>query len=352
MSPEDGQAASQIPQSYRTGLFVHLVRYRDICGRCLTSLHRGSRTVGPSESDLHRVRTGLAQELELWRAATNNLDLSEMDLTTCLAEARSSFRSKAWYELLYHNGVLLLYRPTSSSNPIHADSVSLQQLFSTAKQSTTLYAYLLRSRKINFSWITMHSVFMAGLSYIYALSRHFREKKRRPFATGSDSPRVQLAEEPSIMDIVNTCRACSNVLVAVSERCNAQKNCHEVFDRLSDAVLADAVASISKIPNPDMTGTNASLPLTSASDVTVQMQNDPFEGGGSASTQPQEGDVSAAQADNFLSLAVDNAFIDCFPDLKGIGDARWGDDAILQLSIDWLEEIDPGMDVAMDDWTL
>ena len=346
MSPEDGQAASQIPQSYRTGLFVHLVRYRDICGRCLTSLHRGSRSIGQSESDLQRVRAGLAEELELWRADTNNLNLPEMDLMTCLAEARSSFRSKAWYELLYHNGVLLLHRPTSSSNPIHGDSFNLQQLFSAAKQSTTLYAYLLRSRKINFSWITMHSVFMAGLSYIYALSRHFREKKRRPFASGTDSPRVQLGEEPSIMDIVNTCRACSNVLVAVSERCNAQKNCHEVFDRLSDAVLADAVASISKIPSLDGTASNVLPPLSASANLEVQMPNT-FFGAGDPTTNPD-----GPEADQGLSLAVDNAFRDCFPDLQGIGDARWGDDAILQLSIDWLGEIDPNMDLSMEDWAL
>lgn len=85
---------------------------------------------------------------------------------------------------------------------------------------------------------------MAGLSYVYAVSRHFREK-RKHHVSPSNSLRLTLTNEPTIPKIVGDCRACSNVLVAVSERCNAQKNCHEVFDRLSDAVLADAVDTLS-----------------------------------------------------------------------------------------------------------
>jgi hypothetical protein len=43
------------------------------------------------------------------------------------------------------------------------------------------------------------------------------------------------------MTIVNDTRACSTVLVAVSERWTSARNCHVVSGRLSDAVLADVV---------------------------------------------------------------------------------------------------------------
>jgi hypothetical protein len=79
---------------------------------------------------------------------------------------------------------------------------------------------------------------MAGLSYIYAVGRHFRAKC---LSAGGDQPSTPLDEDPSIMGIVNDTRACSNVLVAVSERWSAPPRCHVVFDRLSDAVLADAI---------------------------------------------------------------------------------------------------------------
>lgn len=51
------------------------------------------------------------------------------------------------------------------------------------------------------------------------------------------------------------------------------------------------------------------------------------------------------------SLAVDNALRDCFPDLQRMGDSQWGDDAILQLSTDWLGEIDQGGGL-LEDWNL
>ncbi|TPX13848.1 uncharacterized protein E0L32_005792 [Thyridium curvatum] len=346
----DDQTLPRIAPSYRTRLFVHLVRYRDICGRCLTSLHRGSKAAAQSEDDLHRIRSGLAAELDAWRADTNNLDLPELDLMTRLAEARSSFQSKAWYEMLYHNGVLLLYRPSVTTvSAANADSQSLQHIFSAAHQSITLYAYLLRSRKINFLWITMHSVFIAGLSYVYALSRHFREKRRR-----GEGPRTQLAEEPSIVDIVNCCRACSNVLVAISERCNAQKNCHEVFDRLSDAVLADAVAVLSGLSSSGPVARSSDLgQQTSASSVgDARAQGHMMDGLDCIQASfPVSADDEFAAGGLQPSLAVDNALRDCFPDLQRMGDSQWGDDAILQLSTDWLGEIDQGGGL-LEDWNL
>ncbi|CAM1504986.1 Fc.00g106230.m01.CDS01 [Cosmosporella sp. VM-42] len=343
-SPSESSTGDEswIAPSYRTALFVHLVRYRDICGRCLTSLHRGSRTAR-TEAELDQIRSNLAAELRSWRADTNSLNLPEIDLLSRLAEARSSFRSKAWYELLYHNGVLLLYRPSASTVSVSRDGASLQKVFAAAKEAITLYAYLLRSRKINFSWITMHAVFMAGLSYVFALSRHFREKRRRPHISEAESYGIptQLAEEPTIVDIVNSCRACSNVLVAASERCNAQKNCHEVFDRLSDAVLADAVAALSGHLPPDI-----SLRSAHESDVLMEgAQAEMTEAGSVTYQMPSHTNANSnigqsAPSNAAPPLAVDNALRDCFPDLQHMYDAWWGDDVILQLSSDWPGEID------------
>ncbi|KAJ5783947.1 transcriptional regulator family: Fungal Specific TF [Penicillium psychrosexuale] len=68
--------------------------------------------------------------------------------------------------------------------------------------------------------------------------QHFRTKKNQRHGQGSP----MLSSDPSILEIVNTCRSCSSVLlVAVSERGDIARHCHRVFDRLSDAVLSDAV---------------------------------------------------------------------------------------------------------------
>lgn len=356
--------------NYRTAIFVHIIRYRALCGKILTSLHRGSRRACQRDFESRRLRNELADELEAWRAETLSLSLPEIDLSAPLAEARSSFRSKAWHELLYHNAILLLYRPSptlSISDSANDDRI-LDQLFSAAKQSITLYAYLFRSRKINFSWITLHAVFMAGLSYVYVVSRHFREK-RKHHVSSSPNLGVTLSHEPTIPEIVGDCRACSNVLVAVSERCNAQKNCHEVFDRLSDAVLADAVDTLSRsksitpLETISQSGNDVSASWSAgqnAHDLSpsqcMQQESSTRLGQSVSFSGPRhipqpnrsansESFDNAARYSEYeasvMPLAADNALRDCFPDLQRMYDAQWGDDAILQLSTDWLGEVYP-----------
>ncbi|KAM6477004.1 major facilitator superfamily domain-containing protein [Trichoderma sp. SZMC 28011] len=366
LSPGSDRDSSQIPSRYRTAIFVHIVRYRDICGRCLTSLHRGVKGGIQSSADFYQKRDQLATELNAWRAETNRLNTPDMDLSTPLAEARSSFRSKAWYELLYHNGVLLLYRPSAFTVSDGRDGSNLQHVFSAARQSITLYAYLFRSRKINFSWMVLHAVFMAGISYIYALSRHFREKRRRRNGGEGDGNRFQLLQEPTIVEIVNDCRACSNVIVGVSERCNSQKNCHEVFDRLSDALVEDAVEALSHTrQSGSLTARqdnhSAMIAMQSSSQTPsndINMQNSlvsetTLAGVGSNNGGYHSRETAfAGLSDNGLQedsgrqafslgtpLAADNALRDCLPELQRMYNMPWGDDAILQLSNDWLGEI-------------
>ncbi|GJN79826.1 hypothetical protein PLIIFM63780_003346 [Purpureocillium lilacinum] len=313
-SPPAGDIGAQdanVPSS-RLALFKHIIRYRDICGRCLATLHRSGRNSTLPESEKARIRQDLADELQLWRADTDSLNLIEMDLSTPLAEARSSFRCKAWYELLYHNGVLLLYRPSYATMADNDDTNS--NVFSAAKESIKLYSYLFRSRKINFSWMVLHAVFLAGLSYIYALSRHFREMRH-------SGRHHQLTPEPILVEIVNDCRACSNVLVAVSERCNSQKNCHEVFDRLSDAVVKDAVDALSGARRPPTA--RVAGPATSPP------------------SQPTAHHQATATELPLVAGSADSVLRDCFPELQSMYDAQWGDDAILQLSTDWFNQTFP-----------
>ncbi|PNP57505.1 hypothetical protein THARTR1_02503 [Trichoderma harzianum] len=365
LSPGSDRDSSQIPSRYRTAIFVHIVRYRDICGRCLTSLHRGVKGGIQSSADFYQKRDQLATELNAWRAETNRLNTPDMDLSTPLAEARSSFRSKAWYELLYHNGVLLLYRPSAFTVSDGRDGSNLQHVFSAARQSITLYAYLFRSRKINFSWMVLHAVFMAGISYIYALSRHFREKRRRRNGGEGDGNRFQLLQEPTIVEIVNDCRACSNIIVGVSERCNSQKNCHEVFDRLSDALVEDAVEALShtrqsgSLAAPqDNHSAMIAMQSSSRTPSNINMQNSLVSEPTLAGVGSNNGGYHSREtvftglSDNSLQedsgrqtislgtpLAADNALRDCLPELQRMYNMPWGDDAILQLSNDWLGEI-------------
>jgi hypothetical protein len=311
----------------RTAIFVHITQYRLLCGRIIKSLH-GLKRPGHDESQMCSLRDRLVADLDSWRQKTKSLDLSTM------SQDRSSFRSSEWYEMLYCNAMLFLFRPSPMLTDITRDSKSLQNIFLSAKQAISLYAYLHRSRKINYSWITLHSVFMAGLSYIYAVSRHFREKRRGPRG-GS-----LLASDPSAIEIVNDTRACSNVLVAVSERWNALRHCHEVFDRLSDAVLADAIKLQCAPSLPQAASAEQSLPSpvptqpTNISNGLISISvNDSFRTEGVTS-------IPSEFYSGTSPLAVDSEFRSCFDDLQNLYDQSYVDDPVMQLSQDWLGYID------------
>ncbi|KAF5611458.1 DUF1446 domain protein [Fusarium subglutinans] len=205
--PEDSSPLSSAPYGtpqYRaaTSVFVHIVRYRLICGKIINALHRSAKHVTFPNTSYEEMRTALARELQEWHTETANLPLVKSD-TAASPASGSSFRSGEWYRLLYHNGMLMLFRPSPCLNDAAVNSLALQNIYDSAREAISLYASLHRSRKLNYSWITMHTVFLAGLSYIFALRHHF---------SGSEPQRARLHTTPTINQVVNDTRACSKVL--------------------------------------------------------------------------------------------------------------------------------------------
>lgn len=333
------EAASDEPFN-RTAIFVHITKYRILCGkimRCLHSLKKPEH----NDSNAKVVRDELAVKLDRWRQTSKDLELPDMDLSHVMSKERSSFRSKEWYELVYNNAVLMLFRPSPMLSDISRDPTSLQKLFTASKQAVNLYSYLYRSQKINYSCITLHSVFMAGLTYIYAVSCHFRETRRSP-PSGAVLP-----EDPSTIEIVNDTRACSNVLVAVSERWNALRHCHEVFDRLSDAVIADAIKfQCSPRASYHFVAARPSTPLQQPNQ-TMSSQDRSEEIARDSAMQystwcGNSGLAGSINLDYYSPspLAVDSEFRNSFGDLQQLYSQPFSGDPVMQLSQDWLGYID------------
>ncbi|KAH8694197.1 fungal-specific transcription factor domain-containing protein, partial [Talaromyces proteolyticus] len=310
---------SSSPTFSRTQLFNHIVRYRVICGDILTALHNVSSRTQMDEASPLISRDKLAQQLGEWHKATEELSLPDVDLCSPLLENRSSFRAREWYEMLYHNALLMLYRPSPALPSVSSrDAIVLQTIFMSAKKAITLYSHLHRSRRINYTWITLHSIFMAGLSYIYAVGQHFRFSKQSNITGPNLTSRPSLQSDPTIMEIVNDSRACSNLLVAISEQWNVTKHCHDVFNRLSDAALSDAIQYHSKtFVNPP-------------SDTSRSIQQE--------TNHPPLRDWDIVNEGN-TSLGVDSVLYECFGDLRRPELYGAGNDPVGQLFHDWLGEI-------------
>ncbi|CAJ0549755.1 Ff.00g033680.m01.CDS01 [Fusarium sp. VM40] len=302
--PQDGSPLSSAPYGtpqYRaaTSVFVHIVRYRLICGKIINALHRSAKHVTFAVISYEEMRTALARELQEWHTETANLPLVKSDAAAASPASGSSFRCEEWYRLLYHNGVLMLFRPSPCLNDASVNNLALQNVFDSAREAISLYASLHRSRKMNYSWITMHPVFLAGLSYIFALRHHFQALH----LASSEPRRARLHRTPTINQVVNDTRACSKVLVAVSERWDLARNCSDLFDRLSDAVVADVVEASTPSHTTDMS-------------VAAAVNTAPFSA-------------------DLANMTVDSTFRDCFGDLQSLGLDEFHNDAISQLSQEW-----------------
>jgi hypothetical protein len=89
----------------------------------------------------------------------------------------------------------------------------------------------------------------------------------------------------------------------VSERWDLARNCSDLFDRLSDAVVADVVEASTPSHTADMS-------------VAAAVNAVPFSA-------------------DLANMTVDSTFRDCFGDLQSLGLDEFHNDAISQLSQEW-----------------
>ncbi|OQO06223.1 hypothetical protein B0A48_08811 [Cryoendolithus antarcticus] len=340
---QDDDVAEQLPSADRTTAFNPPSNSTAIGNR--VAVFNAIIHLQTCLQDALRARDGLAQKLHDWLIDVKRIGLA-VDLTSPTPE-RSCFLSETWYELLYANAKLMMWRPCPLLADLSHDQVSLQNIYDASVQSITVYSLLHKSRKISYSWITLQSAFLAGLSYIYSISRHLRAKRNM-----SASEPCLLSSEPTTLEIVNVSRACSNVLVAVAERWNALRHCHEVFDRLSDAVLADLIKlqtaqSISVGRNA--TSTSVPSPVTSIAGIVIAQQgprhsfglstvNEGLETGNAARwhSGTQDGSYDSSNVNAGVNLTVDDDFLHCYDNLQTLYDHQQIEDPVMHLSQDWL----------------
>lgn len=315
----------------RNAVFNAIIQYRLLCGKVLITLHR-RRGLGTSAAEALKSREDLAIDLEIWGSEVLRLKLPE----SAPSNERSCFFTAVWFRVLYANAKLMIWRPCPLLADLSHDHQSLQNIYDSSIQSIEAYATLHKSRKINYSWITLQSVFMAGLSFLYSVSRHLRDARK----TG-EGERCLLTHAPKAMNISQTSRACSNVMVAVAERWNALRHCHEVFDRLSDAVLADAIKLSTMPTGPSRAlSTDATQHSVPMSDATATAANLPQPGYPPHSVPPTTSSSGWLAAQNttaldFPPLAVDNEFLHCYDDLQSMY-TNQTEDPVMHLSQDWL----------------
>ncbi|KAL5337488.1 fungal-specific transcription factor domain-containing protein [Aspergillus crustosus] len=90
-----------------TAIFVHIVRYRVICGDITSTLHTGPTRVQTDAEATLQIRDNLERTLAKRHQYTTDLSLVDEDGPST-PRHQSSFRTRAWYEMLYYEALLML----------------------------------------------------------------------------------------------------------------------------------------------------------------------------------------------------------------------------------------------------
>ncbi|KAK2788412.1 hypothetical protein FQN52_005839 [Onygenales sp. PD_12] len=204
---------------------LHVIRLRRIWAKISEELYMKS---SPVDGTREATVEGLRRSLDDWRASL------PCQLTFARSHPLSVFSSSEWFQLAYDHSILLLYRPyitstVSQPGPFndHQGLVSdgeqetidraFEECSVRAREICVLYRRLYQSSSIQFTWGSLHILFLGGLTYLYCLwrSKRVRELTKRT-------------------DVVSTCMACSTVLVIIAERWNLATSYRDLFEALSE----------------------------------------------------------------------------------------------------------------------
>ncbi|KUL84535.1 hypothetical protein ZTR_08742 [Talaromyces verruculosus] len=221
------------PPTQLTGA-LHSIKLRQLWSKFRNNLYP---TNPHHESDSSRCPNripveALRQELEEWRATSPDR------LENIHARPLSVFASNDWFGLAYHYSILLLYRHyiidnsepavqvpdplTQENSEPDARDRAFEICATHARQMCLGYRKLYQSQRsqIQFTWGSLHILFLGGLTYLYCLWKSPYIRKRTRQST-----------------VINTCMACTTVLIIIAERWNEASSYRDIFELLSESTI-------------------------------------------------------------------------------------------------------------------
>lgn len=237
------------PPTLMTGA-IHAIRLRRLWTQLSDHLYstRSRQCTGDclNKSTFESLRL----KLEEWRASAPD------QLDHPASHPLSVFASRSWFQLAYDHSILLLYRhymvatPGNDNNRAptgvgeNVDDI-LEECFLRAKDICLIYRRIYQSSLVQFTWGSLHILFLGGLSYLFCLWR---------------SARIRAKAKQS--DIVTTCLACSTVLIIVAERWNLATSYRDIFEALSQKTIAMVCDGMTNTINNNAADSNRTPVLT------------------------------------------------------------------------------------------
>lgn len=135
--------------------FIHIIKLRQLRSLIKERLYPSTNTLAPNE--IGRIQTAIHQELDDWIAQVPRMSQVE----------GAVFQTTECMQIAYSQALLLLYRPSPA-----CPTASVSALRVCAKNAVNFvvsYSSLYAKIKISYSWISLHSLFMASITMLYTL---------------------------------------------------------------------------------------------------------------------------------------------------------------------------------------
>ena len=202
---------------------IHIIKLRRLWSEVHSLLY--AEVAPSSERQIAMTSTvrDLRQKLEVWRQA------APAQTRSGVSKPLSVFTSTEWFTLAYNHSVLLLYRPFINDTLEHVElmpsrseitEVAFDECYNNAKQICMTYRGLYQQHPIQFTWGSLHILFLGGMTYLYCLWRS-----------------AKIRQAARLRDVMATCMACSTVLVIVAERWRVATAYRDIFEKLSERTI-------------------------------------------------------------------------------------------------------------------
>ncbi|KAJ6141556.1 hypothetical protein N7470_009946 [Penicillium chermesinum] len=188
---------------------IHVFRLRCLWARIHASLYSDTNTTSP-HSRATQIDV-LRKDLDTW--------LQTAPPTPPRPNALSIFAKKEWFELNHAYSILFLYRGMLASKD--SDERIFRECSAAAATICHEYRRQYIGRPVNYTWGSVYTLFLAGLTYLHCLWS---------CAGVRDSAKFH--------EIGSTCTDCLMVLVVIAERWKGAAPYRDILDTLANRTMA------------------------------------------------------------------------------------------------------------------
>ncbi|GAB1202846.1 hypothetical protein APSETT445_001469 [Aspergillus pseudonomiae] len=205
VEPPDPEPVT-IPKVTDTSTFIHIIKLRRMNAEIYKAFHPAVRS-SSARDGVDALRSYYYSELNMWLVTAPRYP-----------HTHSTFQSLEWFHIAFNHAIMSLYRPSRTAPILSADDLRI--CTEAAIGLISSYSSLYARNKIKYTFVAIHSLFLAALTMLYALraSPALRQDLTKPVIS------------TNISTFLTLFRGISNGR-AVGEKCSS------IIERLGAAIL-------------------------------------------------------------------------------------------------------------------